>query len=86
MNDKHQTLVAASATSSIAVVKSDTTLITFSALYIGADGNVAIEHHADETPIVYPNLLAGSILPVEGVRVMNTNTTIADGNIVAMTW
>lgn len=72
-----------SATSSGAVTKSDTTLLDFDALYIGGVGDVAIQHVAG-TSVTYVAVPAGTVLPVQGVRVMSTGTSAT--SIVWMKW
>ena len=74
--------VVASATSSVAVSKSDSTLIEFQALYIGGAGNVVIQH-VPGTSVTYTAVPAGTILPVAGTRVMDASTATS---IVAMRW
>lgn len=71
----------ASATSSGAVTKSDSTVLDFNALYVGTGGDVAIKHAEDGAAVTYTNVPSGSVLPVSGVRVMSTGTTAA-----AITW
>lgn len=51
------------------------------AIYIGGDGNVAIEC-PDGTTATLSGVLAGSIIPVQCVRVLATGTTAT--NIVAL--
>lgn len=76
--------VAASATSSGAVTKSDSTVLQFRALYVGGAGDVAIKHTEGGDAVTYVGVPAGTILPVSGVRVMSTNTTAT--NMVWMDW
>ena len=76
--------VAASATSSGAVTKSDSTALQFRAIYVGGAGDVAIKHTEGGSAVTYPSVPAGSILPVSGVRVMSANTTAT--NMVWMDW
>lgn len=75
--------IFASATSSGAVTKDDDTVLDYNALYIGGAGNISIDHTEGGTAVVYVGLLAGSILPVSGVRV-NAATTAE--SIVWMKW
>lgn len=76
--------VAASATSSGAVTKSDSTVLQFRAIYVGGAGDVAIKHTEAGSAVTYPSVPAGTILPVSGVRVMSTSTTAS--SMVWMDW
>lgn len=67
--------VFASATSSGAVTKSDSTVLNFNALYVGGAGDVAVKHSEGGSAVTYSAVSAGTILPICGVRVMSTNTT-----------
>lgn len=73
----------ASATSSGAVTKSDATVLDYNALYVGSTGNVVVKHTETGSAVSYPNVPAGTILPVAGVRVMDATTAT---NIVWMKW
>jgi len=73
----------ASATSSGAVTKSDSTVLDFNALYVGGTGDVSLDHTEGGTAVVYTGVIAGTILPVSGVRV-NSATTAT--NITWMKW
>lgn len=77
-------LVQASAQASGTVTKSDTTVLEFKAIYVGGAGDVAIQHTLGGTAVTYPSVPAGTILPVQGVRVMSTNTTAT--SMVWMNW
>lgn len=66
-----------------AVTPSDATGIRFKALYVGGAGNVAIIARDDTDAVTLVGVAAGSIIPVEGTKVMSTNTTATD--IVALT-
>ena len=63
------------ATKARAVTPSDATELRFKALYIGGAGNVAIIAKDDTAAVTFTGVTAGSILPVEGTKVMSTNTT-----------
>ena len=76
-------MVSASAIRSAAVTPSDSTALSFRALWIGTTGNVAIKHNPSDSAVTYSNVPVG-ILPVSGGIVMSTNTTAS--NIVAMDW
>lgn len=73
----------ASATSGGAVTKSDATVLDFNALWIGGAGDVSVDHTEGGTAVVYVGCLAGTVLPVSGVRV-NAATTAT--NITWMMW
>lgn len=64
-----------------AVTPSDSTALNFRSLYIGTGGNVAITDKVGNVT-TFSNVLGGSILPVQGTKVMATNTTAS--NIVAL--
>lgn len=74
----------ASATSSGPVTKSDATVLDFNAIWVGGEGNVAIKHTEGGSAVTYIGVVAGTVLPVAGVRVMETNTTAT--NMVWMKW
>lgn len=84
--------ITASGRVNVAITPSDTTPLTFKALYIGVSGNVAIAQKSNkpadpDTPgpvVTFANVPAGFILPVHGVRVMATGTTASA--IIAMDW
>lgn len=82
--DEGSAFVAASATSSGAVTKSDSTVLQFRAVYVGGAGDVAIKHTEGGAAVTYVGVPAGTILPVSGVRVMSTNTTAT--SMVWMDW
>jgi hypothetical protein len=84
-----------SAHGAVAVTASDTTdLPVTRAIYIGGTGNIAIvmpDHNLDlgasaaaaqALAVVFSNVSAGTILPVQAVRVLSTGTTAT--NIVAL--
>ena len=67
-----------------AVTASDSTGFTNGVcrgLYIGGAGNAAVVN-VDGTAVLFSGLLAGSILPVQAIRVNSTSTTAT--NIVAL--
>lgn len=69
------TEVRDSATSSGAVTKSDSTVLEFDSLYVGAaSGNIAIKHTAGGAVTTYVNVPVGR-LKVKGVRVMAATTS-----------
>ena len=65
-----------------AVTKHDTTLISeFKALYIGGDGDIKVGNTEGDA-VTFVGVVAGTILPVYGIRVYSTGTTAT--NIVAL--
>lgn len=77
-------LVQASAQASGTVTKSDTTVLEFKAIYVGGAGAVTIKHTLDGAAVTYPAVPTGTILPVQGVKVMSTGTDAT--NMVWMNW
>ena len=65
---------SASASGAVAVTKSDTTALDFRALWVGGAGNVAVRTRNGQT-VTFEGVAAGTILPIQGDRVMSTNTT-----------
>jgi hypothetical protein len=57
------------------------TIDEFKALYIGGDGNVVVVN-SEGDEVTFIGLTAGSILPVYGIQVKDTDTTAT--NIVAL--
>ena len=53
-------------------------------VFVGGAGNVSIDHTEGGTAVVYTGVVAGTILPVKGVRVNSTSTTAT--NMVWMKW
>jgi len=80
-NDAWKVVAEASATSSGAVTKSDSTVLDFNAIFIGGAGNGSVDHTEGGTAVVYTGVFAGTILPVAGVRINSTLTTSTN-----MTW
>jgi len=64
------------AVSYAALTKSDSTVYSppYRALYVGGDGNVVLVA-ADGSTATFTGLVAGTILPVEFVQLMSTDTT-----------
>ena len=56
------------------VTTSDTTVFAPSIIYVGGAGNVRITT-AQGTDIVFTGLNAGTVLPVQAIKVWATNTT-----------
>lgn len=81
MTFKDPTSPAVNAT---AVTPSDVTVFDppTKALYIGADGNVAVMLADDTAAVTFVGVVAGQILPLRAKKVMSTNTTAS--NIVAL--
>jgi hypothetical protein len=63
------------AVKAVAVTPSDATELRFKALYVGGAGNVALIPKDGSAAVTFTGVTAGSILPVEGTKVMATNTT-----------
>lgn len=64
------------------IVKSDTTVVDFGAIYVGGAGDVAVipwrgdQHLAESTPAVtFKAVPVGSFLPVRVRRILSTGTT-----------
>lgn len=66
------------------VTPSDSTDVTFDALFVGGAGNVTVnpETGGQGGNITITGVTAGSILPIAGYRVRSTGTTAT--NIVAL--
>ena len=72
-----------SAYSAAAVTPSDsTTLLPTRALFIGGAGNVKVDMADTGTAVTFTNVQAGTILPIQVVKVYSTDTTATD--IVAL--
>jgi hypothetical protein len=87
VNETHyegKSRVFASATAAGAVTKSDTTVLDFTALYVGGTGDVSVDLTEGGTAVVFVGVPAGTILPVVGTRVNSTATTAT--NMVWMKW
>ena len=65
---------AALACDAFAITKSDSTVLSFDAVYVGTTGDVAILT-AKGTTTTFPTVPAGAVLPIKGTKVMSTNTT-----------
>lgn len=76
--------IFASATGGAAVVPSDSNVLAFNALYVGGAGDVSIDFTEGGSAVVFPAVLAGSILPLRGTRVNATGTTAT--NMVWLNW
>lgn len=66
-----------------AVTKSDSTVLSFKALYIGGTGDVAVRGEGTDTNTTFESVPAGTILPVKGCRVLAATTAT---KIVWMDW
>lgn len=72
-----------SAHGAVAVTPSDSTALRPTrGLYIGGAGNVKVDMSMDGTAVVFSGLLAGSILPIQVVKIYATDTTAT--SIVAL--
>jgi hypothetical protein len=60
-----------------AVTKSDTTLVTCRAIYVGGTGHVAISPDSTTAAVTISAVPVGTILPIalNGGRIMSTTTT-----------
>ena len=64
------------------VVPSDTTaLLGVRAIYIGGNGNVAIQCKGNTAPVTHIGMVAGEVYRVQATRIFETGTTAT--NIVA---
>lgn len=68
------------ATNAVTVIPSDSTELTFFALYVGTTGDIAVTTYNGQT-VTFTAVPVG-FFPVGGVKVMLTNTTAL--NIVAL--
>lgn len=71
---------SASAVSAVAVVKSDSTVLDFRALYVGGAGDVVVTTRNGEVA-TFTAVPAGSVLPIQGNRVRAATTAT---NILAL--
>ena len=72
----------APAGSAFACVPSDSTVLpTTRGLYVGGGGNVVVVMANDENTVTFTNVLAGSILPIQVIKVMAATTAT---NIVVL--
>ena len=67
-----------------AVTPSDSTALDFQAVYVGGAGDVAISSSATTAAVTFTGVIAGTILPIKGKRIMSTNTTATD--LVWLNW
>lgn len=66
------------------ITPSDTAVFDYpTAIFVMATGNVAVADE-DGTVITYTAVPAYTVLPVSASKVMNTNTTVAAGNIIGL--
>ena len=65
---------SASAAGAVAVTPSDSTALDFRALWVGGAGNVAVRTRNGQT-VTFSGVAAGTVLPVQGDRVMSASTT-----------
>ena len=65
-----------SAHSAGAVTPSDSTVLNPTrGLYVGTGGDVAVQMANQTTSVIFPDVLGGSILPIQVVKVLSTGTT-----------
>lgn len=66
------------AASAAAVTKSDSTVLTgVRALYVGGAGDVAVQFPGGASTVTFSAVPAGSILPIQVVKVMDATTATA---------
>lgn len=65
---------SSSASGAVSVTPSDSTALDFRALWVGGAGNVAVRTRNGQT-VTFVGVGAGVILPIQGDRVMSTNTS-----------
>lgn len=53
------------------------------ALFVGANGNVKVSL-VEGGDVTFQNLLAGTILPIQVVKVWSTGTTVTAGSVIAL--
>ncbi len=63
------------------VTVSDTTKLNPGTLYVGIGGNVNVDTVGGQTSVLFQGVPAGSILPVQVIRVRSTSTT-ASGCVI----
>jgi len=70
-------IYGAPAAKGAAVTPSDSTVVNFRALYVGAGGNVAVifRDDATDTAVTLVGVVTGTVLPISVKQVMSTNTT-----------
>ena len=75
----HADFVTAPAQDYYAITPSDTTNFgtPFRSIYVGTGGNIVVVSPSGAT-ITFSNALAGTVLPVAGVRINNTSTTASN--------
>ena len=65
-----------SAHSAFVVTKSDSTILPVTrGLYIGGTGDVNVVMAEDENTVLFSAVPAGTILPIQVIKVMSTSTT-----------
>jgi hypothetical protein len=78
--------IFASAQSYVAGTPSDSTQVTFSGIYVGVGGDIAITFNPNFSPVVFTAVPQGSILPVAvNNGYLNATGTTAT-NLVLMDW
>jgi len=60
------------------VIPSDTTIVSFTELHIGSDGDVAVMLADDSSAVTLKSIAAGNRLYGQIIRVMRTHTTAID--------
>ena len=75
----HEKIAVSPAYQFSAITPSDSVNLSNSAraIYVGTGGNISVHNSQGET-ILFKNVPDGTFLPVNTVRVLNTNTTASD--------
>lgn len=86
--DNYQNLqdsVSSPSRSVIAVIPADgqNLPVVPKALFIGTGGDISIRCVDDQAPVIFRNVISGTILPVRPVEILSTNTTVADVVLLA---
>lgn len=61
--------------SALAVTPSDSSAQSFSSLYVGGAGDVAVLMNGDSSPVTFKSVPAGTFIPLCVQKVMATGTT-----------
>lgn len=66
---------AGSARNAFAVTKSDSTVVSCRAVYVGGAGDLAVMPLDGTVAVTFSAVPAGALLPIACSKIMNTNTT-----------
>ena len=69
---------SAPAQEAFAITPSDTTELGYRGIYVGSAGNINVLPFSGSIPVLFKNVLAGTILPIQVKKVLATNTTATD--------